>query len=1313
MIQLSTLEIAEDGEVISVSSPESSSQYDLFPTVGGNIIKHWDERTNLEMEGYLKMMFSTGNSIEFSITLDNRSFQCTAYSHLPSRAFLHLKLTRILSTKKTKPVLEGGKKKIKGHLIDDVLMEATTPIHFVDLEGNIVAFNNAATDLFGYHKFEYNRLTVYDLIPKYSKEIWRQKCVDYALSGSQTFEEVIKKKDGSRTVVQINTNMVRYGDSEVVYCCFTDLTQRRKEDSKLKLVDFTFRNAATAILLVKEDGEIYDFNEAALAMFGYEREEFRELKVFNIDPNATPEVRKVLWDDLKAAGSTLLQRPLKRKDGTWMDLEVKATIVEYEGVELNCAFLTDITEKLKAEEQLQLVNHAFKNAAVPMYFVNSNAKVHDYNKSICEVLGYNEEEFKNLSVFDTATRHTPATWATRMEELKSGKTVAHVTKLRKKDGTLIDVEMRSNLFEYGNNSFAFTSFIDITEKIKIEKKLKFVDFSFKNAYIPIYLVRKDATLYDFNDAAHTLLGYSREEMSKMRIHELDPNYSPEVWKERWATFNANETTKTILTQHRKKDGTLIDVEVQAKLMIFNGHEYHCSFVTDITEKKKTMERLELVDFTFWQSSMPMILGLEDGSFLDFNQAALDLYGYTKEEMALLKVNDLRFAKSKSYEQLWKEVNAFKKMEWENIHKKKDGTLMNVQIMANLLERGDRRVSCTFITDISDRKRTEDRLKLVDFAFRKTAVSIFITRSDATLYDFNDAVLDLYGYSREEMVLLKVDDLTAAYAKEEVSKAWAELWRRLKEQKSIVFTSKHLRKDGSVFDVEIRVNYLEYGGEELNCAFITDITDRKSVEDRLRLVDFGFKNVSTAILLVDNVGNIYDYNEASLELFGYTNREFRNLKIRDIDVLQTFEEREAFRNKLREEKKLTLNKKVKRKDGSWIYVEMRANHLLFDNNEMNCAFITDITEKKKNEDALRKSITRFEHATLATSDVIWEMDLENNTLFLSNNFTVVFGHGISGLEPIDDNIWLRNVHPDDLQRVLREEDDTINNSRERWEMEYRFKKVDGIYAAVLDRCFAMKDENGKVIKLIGAMRDVTKEKEEENERILLLTELVENNKELLQFSYITTHNLRAPLTNLISICNRVDIKFIEDFQTKRLIEGFKQSTMLLNDTLNDLIKILIIKENRHLETDELLFGDVLEKVKSSISTILLKNVVKVEADFSEALTVQFSSVYLESIFLNLLTNSIKYAHPTRYPLIKIKTTREKDGTAKLLFSDNGIGMNMERVKNKIFGLYQRFHNNADAKGIGLYLVHSQVTALGGKIEVESEVGVGTTFIIMFK
>ena len=129
--------------------------------------------------------------------------------------------------------------------------------------------------------------------------------------------------------------------------------------------------------------------------------------------------------------------------------------------------------------------------------------------------------------------------------------------------------------------------------------------------------------------------------------------------------------------------------------------------------------------------------------------------------------------------------------------------------------------------------------------------------------------------------------------------------------------------------------------------------------------------------------------------------------------------------------------------------------------------------------------------------------------------------------------------------------------------------------------------------------------------------------------------------------------------------------------------------------------------------LLKEMVIINYNFTKGPTVNFSSIYLESIFLNLMTNAIKYRHPDRQPVITIKSSKTANGGTKLIFSDNGIGMNMERVKNKIFGLYQRFHNNPDSKGIGLYLVHSQITTLGGKIKVNSEENIGTTFTLTFK
>jgi signal transduction histidine kinase len=122
---------------------------------------------------------------------------------------------------------------------------------------------------------------------------------------------------------------------------------------------------------------------------------------------------------------------------------------------------------------------------------------------------------------------------------------------------------------------------------------------------------------------------------------------------------------------------------------------------------------------------------------------------------------------------------------------------------------------------------------------------------------------------------------------------------------------------------------------------------------------------------------------------------------------------------------------------------------------------------------------------------------------------------------------------------------------------------------------------------------------------------------------------------------------------------------------------------------------------------------IEEDFFEASSIRFNGAYMESVFLNLLTNSLRYAHPNRHPFITIKTTKAFNGNVKLVYTDNGMGMDMQRVKHKIFGLYQRFSNNPDSKGMGLYLIHSQITSLGGTIEVDSELGVGTVFTINFK
>ena len=534
---------------------------------------------------------------------------------------------------------------------------------------------------------------------------------------------------------------------------------------------------------------------------------------------------------------------------------------------------------------------------------------------------------------------------------------------------------------------------------------------------------------------------------------------------------------------------------------------------------------------------------------------------------------------------------------------------------------------------------------------------------------------------------------------------------------------------NVWDIEYRViedgeiRWVRgYGRPEPNpeknyikvCTYLQDITEKKKEAEQLKLVDFVFKNANVSIFLSKEDAYFYDVNTNAHNSLGYTKEEMMGMTVHELDPHYPAEIWPTHWEELKTNKSAHFETQHRKKDGSLIDVDVNIKLIEFNDFELNCAFVTDITEKKRAEENLRKISERYEKATTATSDIVWECDFINKTIYFSKNFTSLFGHPVEdGIAPLEDNIWRKNIDPKVLQKIHKKDQIEIKNKSKKWSQEYQLRKADGTYATILDRRIAIRDKNGNVIGLIGSMQDITEKKKIDEERELLLLELSNNNSELTQFNYITTHNLRAPLTNLVSISNLINTDNIIDERTKKLIEAFRTSTYNLNTTMNDLMEILIIKEKPNLSTELLEFDEILETVKSSIEMKILKENVLIKSDFTKVPKVSFSSIYLESIFLNLLTNSIKYRHPDRQPIITIKSSKLANGKTKLVFTDNGIGMNMERVKNKIFGLYQRFHNNPDSKGIGLYLVHSQITTLGGKITVNSQVNVGTTFTLIFK
>jgi len=257
-----------------------------------------------------------------------------------------------------------------------------------------------------------------------------------------------------------------------------------------------------------------------------------------------------------------------------------------------------------------------------------------------------------------------------------------------------------------------------------------------------------------------------------------------------------------------------------------------------------------------------------------------------------------------------------------------------------------------------------------------------------------------------------------------------------------------------------------------------------------------------------------------------------------------------------------------------------------------------------------------------------------------------------------------------------------------------------------------NEQGWFTHWISIQHDVTERKKQEAEKNKLINELVENNKDLKQFSYITSHNLRAPVTNLLALIKLFDWSEIKNAENNILLQSFEKSTIQLNDSINELLHILVLKEKKATDPTYIPFLETLNKTLLSFTVLLNELNVQFKVDFSTVSTVLFNKEYLESIFTNLISNSLKYYSPKRQLLIEINTHIIEDFVV-MRFKDNGLGIDLEKNKDKIFKLFQTFHHGKDSKGVGLYLIQTQLNALGGKIEVTSEVDKGACFTLYFK
>jgi PAS domain S-box-containing protein len=373
---------------------------------------------------------------------------------------------------------------------------------------------------------------------------------------------------------------------------------------------------------------------------------------------------------------------------------------------------------------------------------------------------------------------------------------------------------------------------------------------------------------------------------------------------------------------------------------------------------------------------------------------------------------------------------------------------------------------------------------------------------------------------------------------------------------------------------------------------------------------------------------------------------------------------------------------------------------------------DVTEKYEMIAHLTESEKHLNLALKGGDLGIWDWDLVNDKVFYNQQWAAMLDYTLEEING-DPNFWERILHPDDSERVTSSLMAHIKGEQEIYEEEYRIQTKHGEWKWILDRGKVFdRDKNGKALRAAGTHLDITQRKLI-NEKLKLKTKQLENiNADLEQFAYIASHNLRGSVINLKSLLDLNDNPNLKESERKYVVEKMKFSVGQLQQTLDDLIDIVSLNKNVEDQIKELQFDEVLREVLVEFEEPLMKIEHNLTFDFSKARVVRFPESYLKSIFQNLISNAIKYRSEDRALKIDIRSKKQND-KINIRFSDNGLGIDLNKYGDKIFKIHQRFHEGKTGRGLGLYIINKQITQLGGSIAIDSEESKGTTFNLLLK
>jgi PAS domain S-box-containing protein len=559
----------------------------------------------------------------------------------------------------------------------------------------------------------------------------------------------------------------------------------------------------------------------------------------------------------------------------------------------------------------------------------------------------------------------------------------------------------------------------------------------------------------------------------------------------------------------------------------------------------------------------------------------------------------------------------------------------------------------------------------------------------------------YGCSKNEFLSMTILDVQPP---EQLALLSERLQNRDKEQVTNYPSWKHKKKNGDLFIAEINSTTIQYNGRKARLVVMNDITDKVAAEEALKQSHERFQYVSKA-----TSDAIYDWNieknylnwgEGMPTLFGYQSHE---VSLSGWVARIHPEDREAVSSSLHQtvynsrEALWTTQYRFLKSDGTYRFV-IEKGFIVRDSEGKPRRMIgamQDITNFKQKELELAESNKRYEYATLAISDIIWDWAIEKNSVLYSHNYEKMLGWKLPDDKCLSIKTCIERFHQSDRARIGHSIMEAVKNpERTTWDAECKLLKADGRVAQVYNRGYILRNESGKAIRMIGAMQDITDRKKLEEE---LLQKELDKQRVISKATIDTQERERSEIgkelhDNVNQVLTTTKL-YLELARSEAALkdELIKKSEANIQYVINEIRQLSRSLMNPSLGDLGLVdsIHDLIENIKATRKlNVVWEAPASIEAALPENLGLTIYRIIQEG-----LNNAVKHARATTVYLSLAKTTNG----IRLVIKDDGIGFNVEKIK----------------KGTGLKSIQNRVYLTHGTLQIDSAPGIGCTLTIHFK